>query len=271
MAAGAQRSIPDNHLAMPVLVELEGFTGGSSGFYLHTASDAYFVTAKHVLLGLEGDPLATKVVLTSYPANPKDRAKNVFELDLARLQQSGELKTRPGRDIAVVRIARLGELVSENRRKSVLLPGVTQRDSAETVWGATVEMLKKYDDVLVANQVFVFGYPTSLGLKQTPQVDSFRPLLRTGIVAGRNPTTETLIIDCPTYPGNSGGPVVEIVRDGFNVKFSVVGVVSQWVPVQETRANRALGYIDALVLNSGYSVVTPMDAVLALIQQSPPK
>ena len=129
-----------------------------------------------------------------------------------------------------------------------------------------MEAVKKYDDVLVANELFLFGYPTSLGIQGSPQLDSQRPLLRRGIVAGLNPSGKSIIIDCPSYPGNSGGPVVEADRTAFNATFKVIGVVSQFVPFEEKSISYPITYQNVNISNSGYTIVTPMDFVLELVK-----
>ncbi len=69
-------------------------------------------------------------------------------------------------------------------------------------------------DALVSNDIFLYGYPSSLGLKQSPQFDYNKPLLRKGIIASVNKTQGTIILDCPVYYGNSGGPVVQVINKG---------------------------------------------------------
>ncbi len=108
----------------------------------------------------------------------------------------------------------------------------------------------------------VFGYPSSIGLKNAPQIDYNRPLLRKGILAGTNPATRTLILDCPVYFGNSGGPVLEVDRQGLTATFRIIGVVIQFIPFNETAGSQT-----AMILsNSGYSVAVPMDFVLELLK-----
>ena len=70
--------------------------------------------------------------------------------------------------------------------------------------------LKMFDHVLVGNDVYLFGYPTSLGLEKLPQIDVHRPLLRRRVIAGTNPEKRAIILDCPAYFGNSGGAVLEL-------------------------------------------------------------
>ncbi|MCK4303112.1 MAG: trypsin-like peptidase domain-containing protein, partial [Candidatus Eisenbacteria sp.] len=82
-----------------------------------------------------------------------------------------------------------------------------------------VSGLTLYDSVHVSNEIFVFGYPRSLGLKQIPQMDYDAPLLNKGVLSGKNNSRKILIVAAAVYPGNSGGPVVEINREGNVAQF----------------------------------------------------
>ena len=95
------------------------------------------------------------------------------------------------------------------------VPGVSFAEVAPlgTV-GVSREGIKTLDEVIVGNDVIMYGYPTSLGLEKIAQIDPLRPLLRKGIVAGKNIQRSSLVLDCPAYFGNSGGPVFEIERGG---------------------------------------------------------
>lgn len=251
----AQRAIPDDNLAYPVLIQLSN--GFASGFYLNTNSSVYLVTAKHVLVNQTG-----KINLLSYSRDPKETVPNVLDVDLGVASQRNEIKLHPTADVAVIRIA---SVTSEHG--SSTLPGVTVRSSAPTgLLGTSMDTVKKYGDVLIANEVLLFGYPTSIGMQEYPQLDPLRPLLRRGIVAGLNPSKKSIVIDCPSYPGNSGGPVVEIDHQGFGAKISVIGVVSELVPFAEKSMNFPIQYQSTNITNSGYTIVTPMDFVLELVK-----
>jgi len=267
--ARGQRAIPDDNLAYPVLVQLQG--SEASGFYLNTTTAVYFVTAKHVLFSPSTNLLlGPQAILLSYPRDPKGAGKNVVSLDLVALSKAGEVSPHPKEDVVVVRIAKITEGTPPEGVKGrviAALPGVAfQQSTASGLLGVSLDSVKKYDDVLVANDVIVFGYPTSLGLQQIPQLDRLRPLLRRGIVAGLNPATKSLIIDCPAYPGNSGGPVLEIDHTTFNSTFKLIGVVREFVPFAEKSVNLPFGYENTNLSNSGYTVVTPMDSVLELVK-----
>lgn len=137
-------------------------------------------------------------------------------LDLPVLQNEGNIKPHASEDVAVIKISTVaGNLTpSTGAGRSFLsspVPGVTYKEEAKAGFlSVFLDTTKRFDQVLTGNDVMVFGYPTSLGLQQLPQIDIHRPLLRKGIVAGTNPQTRSIILDCPSYFGNSGGPVVEL-------------------------------------------------------------
>ena len=75
-----------------------------------------------------------------------------------------------------------------------------------------------------------------------------------------------IVLDVPLYKGNSGGPVLEVEQvSAFEVRFPVIGVVSQFIPYAEEWVNVKHGYSNIQISNSGYSVAIPMDSVLELI------
>jgi hypothetical protein len=269
VSVSAQRSIPDDNLAYPVLVQFPDEK--ASGFYLTTETSTYFVTAKHVLFDPRTGQIRTgSMSLLSYSRDPKESGTNLILIDIAALARAGEIKVHPTADVVVVRIADLAKSAQENvqgARTLQLLPGVTSQASVSNgIVGVGIKVIKKYDEVLVANEVLLFGYPTSLGIPESPQLDPLRPLLRRGIVAGLNPNGKSIIVDCPSYPGNSGGLVVEVDRSAFNASINVIGVVSQFVPFEEKWINYPMGYQNINLSNSGYTIVTPMDFVLELVK-----
>jgi hypothetical protein len=170
----------------------------------------------------------------------------------------------PVNDVAVVQ---LGTWVRANDRTTLTsIPGVALEvpDDAKLI-SAGRESMRLYNDVRISNDVFVFGYPKSL---TSDQIDFERPLLRKGIVAGKNDARRKIVLDCPVYFGNSGGLVVQMdVRDFHSGHFdySAIGIVTQYVPFVEELKSRQHGYTNISIENSGYSIVTPCDAILALV------
>jgi S1-C subfamily serine protease len=213
-----------------------GDGSSGSGFFLNTQSAIYLITARHVLFNpkaqtnpaeQQSDPwelVNNQAVIRSYSRDPTDPTANIMTIDLSLLEKQGMIKhgRDKNKDVVAVRIAEIptvGQL-------AMPIKGVQTIQLAKYgVLGVALENVKKFDETLVGNDIFVFGYPSSLGLRNSPQIDYERPLLRKGIIAGKNVAARSLIIDCAVYPGNSGGPVVELDREGFQTHFTVVGVV----------------------------------------------
>jgi hypothetical protein len=271
-----RRAIPDANLAYPGLIQFPDEK--ASGFFISTGNSIYLVTAKHVLFTIPtGTPPTSHVrgghmTLLSYPRDPKEPGVNIIQVDMMALSQKGEIKGHSVADVAVVHISDIVTVPTDNSPSGQFLQfigGVTGSTTTKSgVLGVAMDAIKKYDEVLVANEVLLFGYPTSLGIEGTPQLDPQRPLLRRGIVAGLNPNRKSIIIDCPSYPGNSGGPVVEAdpLDFQFQTKFMVIGVVSEFVPFEEKSINYPIPYQNVNISNSGYTIVTPMDFVLELVK-----
>jgi hypothetical protein len=126
------------------------------------------------------------------------------------------------------------------------------------------DQTKLFKDVPIGNDIYTFGYPSSIGLQGAPQIDQARPLVRRGIVAGKDPNRRMLVLDSPVFKGNSGGPVVERGSDlGFRPK--VIGIAVEFVPFEERWVNNQFGYWNTTISNSGYSIAEPMDSVFEVL------
>jgi hypothetical protein len=265
--ADAQRAIPDDNLAYPVLITLRNGSTGS-GFYLNNGKAIYLVTAKHVLFNEANHQLIDLGLdLLSYSKDPTESAHNLITLDLSVLQGAGNIIQHPLEDAVVVKVFTTTIPAGAPTGSFSLspVPGVTVKGMSKAgLLGVGLATIKTFEQVLIGNDVMVFGYPTSLRLQQLPKLDIHRPLLRKGIVAGMNPDQHSIIIDCPSYFGNSGGPVVEFDRDGFQTHLNVIGVISQYVPFVDTGGSKTFSM--QVVSNSGYSIITPMNFVLELVK-----
>jgi S1-C subfamily serine protease len=269
VAISNERAIPEDNLAYPVLIILNNGSKGS-GFFLDTTTTQYLVTANHVIAE-DADLIDPKkktykpdaeIEAISYSRDMTDTKRNRVKINLHDLQSANNIHADITNDVVVITIGTVQTPPSTTQATSLTpVPGVTFEEMATlgTV-GVALASVKRLDEVLIGNDVIVFGYPTSLGLQQLPQLDPDRPLLRKGIVAGKNLQRRSLILDCPIYFGDSGGPVFEIDRELLQTRFRLIGVVREYVPFAEsTRTSMQLE-------NSGYSVAAPMDAVLNLIQ-----
>lgn len=264
------RYLPDDNLSYPVLIKIGIFSG--SGFFLnHNAQGLYLVTARHVLFKQNNqktdyDLLEGRAELTVYGKDLKISTPSLFELNLDVLRVDGNLKFNNSADVAIVKIA---ELSAENNGMQVatFIKGVIQKTKVDNpIVGVKEGNIKYYSDVLVSNEAMILGYPNSLGDTSSGQIDHSRPLLRKGIVAGRNDKTKTIVLDCPVYGGNSGGMAIEVEEMGLGQRtFKVIGVVAEFVPFFEQLVSKQYGTTNLNIENSGYAIVVPMDFVSALI------
>jgi Trypsin-like peptidase domain len=270
--AMARRAIPDDNLAYPVLITLRMKNGGviyGSGFYLNTPVSVYLVTAKHVLFAPSGQLVDADLELISYTREAAAPQRITLTSTTSLLSENNNIKAHPTKDVAVIKVGSFAlpstpSNGAPNTPQSIptpqmfsLVPGwVRNTPEGASIVGVAPESVKTYDQVLVGNDVIMYGYPRSL--VDVRQLDPLRPLLRRGLIAGLNEGRHTIVIDCPSYRGNSGGPAVEIEPDGFGAKLKIIGVVVEFVALTEGTEDFGIKF------NSGYSIVEPMDSVLEL-------
>jgi len=251
------RNIPDDNLSYPVLIKLDNGSSGT-GFLINTPENIiYLVTARHVLFK-DNKLLSSHAELICQPSNVSDNSKHRYSLDLTSLVS----KYHHDADVAIVKIGEYKEA------KFVVLTGVLElevgKSSLVIVHYLSTKLL---NEVLISNDVFVYGYPTSLGLRESAQFDYSKPLLRKGIIANVNAFQGTIILDCPVYFGNSGGPVVEVEQTMNGYVHKVIGVVSQFIPYIQEWIDPRNKIKNVEHLNSGYSVACSMDRVFELFEK----
>ena len=261
------RYLPDDNLNYPVLVQVDG-GGSGSGFYFRTDKKLFLVTALHVLYEdrkgenfLRGNSLTLK----SYGMSSGFEDPIVIGVNLLIVP----IRKNDIKDIVLVEIADV-KPDSDKSGLGKFIEGVKQLNISKGPFVvAPNTLLKQFKEVLISNEVFVIGYPSSLGNPGKPQIQFEKPLLRKGIIAGKNEANETIILDCPVYFGNSGGIVIEVEEslNPFTRKFWIIGVVSEYVPFIE-RLQSQLGYTNLSMENSGYSIVVPIDSIIELTTET---
>lgn len=256
------RAIPEDNLGYPVLITLDSGNTGS-GFYLRLEPFLFLVTAKHVLLNDAGKLRSSKATALSYGRQIADASKTVIHLDLDLLQ-SANIGIDPAHDLAIIRIGKL-----DGERYSNPIGVAFQSLAPSGIVTVAENTIHNFDAVMISNPVIIFGYPISLGLSHLPQFEYDRPLLRSGIVAGKNLKKRTIVIDCPSYPGNSGGLVMQIEQEGLQLLYRAVGVVSEYIPALQPWFDAKGTQQGSGLVNSGYSIVTPVDYVRQLAAALP--
>ncbi|HKI62533.1 MAG TPA: trypsin-like peptidase domain-containing protein [Mariprofundaceae bacterium] len=260
------RSLPEDNLAYPVLVVLD--SGGMGTACVINCPEAnYLATAKHVLFDSNNNLRAKSAVLKSYTPKLIESDFTQVTLDLNVAMQNGNIQFHDTHDVCLVRMF-------SKSYPNEMGPGVVINViSSKGIAGVNIDTTFKYlDEVMLSNDVYIFGYPASIGLRNSPQFNSEMPLLRKGTVAGKNNTNKTIILDCPVYQGNSGGPVIEVeaVPNLGGIAFKLIGIVSQFVPAEEHWRNMSFGITNVQWSNSGYSVVEPTDFIKELIEKFKP-
>jgi hypothetical protein len=262
------RNIPDNNLAYPVFIKLDkGGTG--SGFLLNTGESMYLISAKHVFFDDKNNLRSDKAEIDCQTQDINDESIERLTIDLSVVNISIHATS----DVAAIHLGDSKENTEQGNWKLYYLNGVIQTQSGKTgtVSVSAKMATKKIKDVLISNDVYLYGYPTSLGLSQSPQFDFSKPLLRKGIVANIYKPQGTIILDCPSFPGNSGGPVVEVEFNGLEFHHKVIGIVSQFIPHVQNWVNQTNGLSNTEIINSGYSVTVSMDKVFETIGYDPDK
>jgi hypothetical protein len=167
--AAAQRAMPADNLAYPVLI-VGPIGGAGSGFFLNTVNGVYLFTAKHVLFNPHTHVLNdTSVTVLYYSRDISITQPNIVSLNLSTLNTSGNIKAHPSQDVAVIKTFTVATSSTPPKngaagdRQVSALPGVTFEKRAESsvLVGVPMEAVRTFNQVLVGNEVRVFGYPIS--------------------------------------------------------------------------------------------------------------
>lgn len=246
------RTLLDN-LTYTTLLSLDQGKSSGSGFLLNFNGLDYLITARHVLFN-EDRIRCESLLVSSQNYRDQNEDARMFELDMSK----AEVLNSKSEDVAAIPFGSL-EKGEFKEYISIAQEGKSQTFSIKQ--NTTILL----NEIKIANDVYLVGFPTSLIFQNSNHFDPGKPLLRKGIIAGINFEDKNFIIDCSAYYGNSGGPIIELHEDN---KLVVIGFVSRYIPfVIEWRNNREISVTHAEYLNSGYSVCVPMDSVFRLINQ----
>jgi hypothetical protein len=256
------QTLPVNSCSLPVLITLDNGNTGS-GFFIDTSNHFFLATAAHVLFDRNtGRLLGDKATISWHTTTTNYDFYNTIRLNLSGLQTNNEIRLHSTHDVAVVR---LGTFTPDHLEifNNTMITNVstnfyrTPVPEQNAVW--------KLKEVNVGDDVYVFGFPGSVGIQQSPKFDYTKPLLRKGIVAGIYDKAQTIVIDAAVYFGSSGGPVLERQQIAGVIVFKVIGVASEIIPFVDIWENKRFQYSNINVSNSGYAVVEPIDFIIELL------
>lgn len=268
--------IPHDNLSYSTLISINEGKSTGSGFRLKIGGENYLITAKHVIFDRHDQLYGETLVLTFHSPDRNTTLPWIFGIDMhsakiLRSEKYDVVAILIGKNIPIDgfdHVTPLKQLQNESKRPTSLAlePYVRSIQVGDGfAVSADVEAVGKLDSISLASDVYLMGYPTSLGMRNNEFYDFSKPLIRKGIVAGVNVMKSTFVIDCSAFPGNSGGPVVEHCSDGF---FRVIGVVSKYIPFETKWHSNRGDFINTDVANSGYTVCVAMDAVLAIFEEA---
>ena len=249
-----------------MLVEAKGF-GSGTGVYIQDSNFLYFATALHVLYNYKTDvAVCDSIRLITYRENTDVDKPDTLLLDFCTAYKKGFAQIDIKNDVLIVKLAEQKKLDSLYKSLSYY-PHATRIGRSTKINSWNTGDIISIDSLDIGSDVFIFGYPKSLSLQFS--FDYNRPLLRKGVIAGRDLKKNRIILDCPAYQGNSGGPAFSIMAKNFmNYQVTLLGIISEFIPFEEHWYNdKYQGVTNIQISNSGYTVLVPIGSVLNLISK----
>jgi len=256
-----------NDFFLSTTVNLKSINSTSSGVFVSDSQYIYLVTAKHCLFNLQNDLGSQFVSLIYYVNDPFGGKNDTITVDLKNSIKYNAILFDETNDIAIVQI---GKFIGNTNTGKKLFSYQRYAKKVSNLAPGVIEQSKCFilDNTLVGEDCILAGFPTSLKNEMNNLNYNFdRPLIRKGVIAGKDKSTRTIIVDCPVYKGNSGGPVFEISELEPN-KIGLIGIVSSAIILTEKLENSYYKGVTATNLtNSGYSVIIPIEYALNLMKR----
>lgn len=236
-------SINTNNFSFATFISINNGDYFGSGFRIVTDKYEYIITAKHVIFNQ--DKLLSEIWVKS--RNYYGETYDAFDIKIDLTEDN--VRTFGNSDIAIIILHQKFGLHIHTKGHDISF--------------AELGDLKNFDEVKISENIFLIGFPSSLVTKDD-FYENDRPLLRYGIVAGKNINNNTFIIDSIAYYGVSGGPIVSI---DANKKISIIGIVSRYIPfITEWKNKYELSLIRQDFYNSGYAVCERLDEIINFIE-----
>jgi V8-like Glu-specific endopeptidase len=264
MSAFGQTHFENDTHCQPALVVQETGDGAGTGFFVRDSVAWYLVTAKHLILDPKSGKLLSEkfnVLAWSHDLSNDDRANISLKVSMAL--DSGKIFQNTKDDVVAIELGKV-----KNGKEYLLSSYATlvSGSQAGMIRPVAINAYEDFKNVHLGDGVFLFGYPTALGLKPMPQFDYDKPLLKSGIIGGKFVERHSLVIDCPVFAGNCGTPVLR-KTDG---KMKLIGILVSNIPSfdPDLEANGGKRTEESIYKNnSGYGLVVPMDVVSELVKK----
>lgn len=255
-------------LCPPVLIYQELGESSGAGFFARDSVKWYLVTARHLVVDIKsGKLMADKVSLMVFGADLSKDERCTMNLDLKMASDSGKIKYNVKDDVVAIEMGRVKNQKEFGFNTYASFKGAARGDVLRPV---SISAAEEFKNVNWGDELMLYGFPTSLGLKPLPQYDYDKPLLRSGAVAGKYEDRHMLVADCQTFAGNAGGAVLKKMYDkDLKPKYLLVGVATDYIPYFDKRIDLNEGKRTEETIyqnNSGYTLIVPMDVVAELVR-----
>lgn len=264
----AQKVLVDIFIPSTVLIKYA--TGGSSsGVIVGDSTYMYLVTAKHCLINESKNNrislIDSMASLIYYVGDPFGGKPDTINVNLLNALRKRDILFDTVNDIAILVIAKIYGFTASGGPK-FYYTNSTNKITKLAPGGVSSEMLLPFDKVGVGEDCLILGYPSSLQLSGINDYNFQRPLLRKGAIAGKDKLRGTIIVDCPSYQGNSGGPVFSVSQSSDS-NTGLIGIVSRSIlHVEELESRYYKTTVSVNLNNSGYTVVIPIDFAQTLMK-----
>lgn len=231
-----------------VLIQSKDKSLSGSGFLYNTGTNLYLMTAKHVLLNQNNNLLFNELVFLSYPHDAQKESSREYTINLR--DAFTQKKARYGADFDIVAV----QIGTITKNMVTYFNFVAKKPTSDIINEFSLEeCVLNIDSINIGDEVFMIGYPKSLEHTNYNIFDFNRPIARKGAIAGKDYAHNTILIDCPAYGGNSGGPILIKIHN----KLKMIGLVSSYVPYYDYWINPVTKITNTETINSGLTVVIP--------------
>ncbi len=243
----------DEFMENVVLIQSKDTAYFASGFLYHTGENLYLLTAKHVIINQKNNILFDELNFYSYPHNAQKEKAVEYSINLKEAFLQRKVRFGNNFDMIAIQIGITPEGFVNYYNFINKINSPTNINNF-----SLFDCILNLDSINVGDEIYLIGYPKSLEVTQFNNFNFNRPLVRKGIISGKDYEYNTILIDCPSYGGNSGGPIL-VKRNG---KLKMIGLVSSYVPYIERWINPVSNITNIDALNSGLTVVTPFYLII---------
>ena len=228
----------------------------ASGFVVKKEETFFLILPKHAIY--QDEKLFAKTAEFSQPTGDlRSNQFNTLSIDFEKC----EIKSDSSLDFCIIKVAGKNNVTNKTKFGA----GVEMISRVGISPAIKIENRIKLNQIEVASEVFIIGYPTSIGLKQSPQFDYNQPLLRKGTVSNIHMLKQTIILDASVFGGYSGSPVLSVSLIDKVPSICIIGMVIQSIPFVKVWQNIRDKIINEEYHNSNFSVAISFDPIFDLI------